>query len=410
MSTKCDKLLTRDEYAGVLDALRQPTVVLDVSGIIVYFNEAWPAIHSTLGRRDPSHGLGRSYFDYCNAEATGQAIRAGLRNVIDGTQDSFTLAYAAGGEDDQRWFLLRARRTLIEGRILVVVRHEDISERKSTETALRTRNEWLERSIEGSSDGIWDWDLRTNELAFSSRCKKLLGYSEDEQLPKLFSTFEEHLHPDDFQHTMIAIQRHINEGVPYDIEYRLRNRQGEYRWFRVRGKVVHNDRGEPMRMAGSLQDITELKAAQIALKESEERSRSILETVVDGILTADERGVIQSVNSAILRLTGYSAEELIGKDVRMLIPERQRANHDLALKQYLDSGQPKILGIGRPVKVQHRDGTIFSAEITLGEFESGSRRIFTGVLRKTQAPVPSAPLAPIDTHGMANISSFANHG
>jgi two-component system sensor kinase FixL len=290
--------------------------------------------------------------------------------------------------------LLRARRTLIEGKILVVVVHEDISERKSAETALRTRNEWLERSIEGSSDGIWDWDLRTNELAFSSRCKVMLGYAEDEQLPKLFSTFEEHLHPDDYQPTMIAIQRHINEGVPYDHEYRLRNRHGEYRWFRVRAKVVHNDRGEPMRMAGSLQDITELKAAQLALKESEERARSILETVVDGIITADEQGVIQSANPAIEQLTGYSAEELLGQNIRILIPEKYRSMHDSSMRRYLDSGEPRVIGIGRVVEVQHKDGLLFPVEITLGEFQSGSRRIFTGVLRAVQRSVP-APIVGI---------------
>jgi PAS domain S-box-containing protein len=390
MSNKCDKLLTRAEYAAVFDAFRQPTVVLDVSGIIVYYNESWPMMIGAMARRDPNYGLGRSLFDYCNGEATGQAIRAGLRNVIDGTQDSFTLAYAASAEDDHRWFLMRARRTLIEGKILVVVVHEDISERKAAETALRTRNEWLERSIEGSSDGIWDWDLRTNELVFSSRCKVMLGYLEDEQLPKLFSTFEEHLHPDDYQLTMVAIQRHINEGIPYDIEYRLRNRQGEFRWFRVRGKVVHNERGEPMRMAGSLQDISELKAAQFGLKESEERARSILETVVDGIITADESGVIQSVNPAIQRLTGYSPVELIGQNLRILMPEKYRSMHDAGMRHYLDTGQPRLIGVGRFVEVQHKDGRIIPVEITLGEFQSANRRIFTGVLRAVQREAAAA--------------------
>lgn len=395
MPTKCDKKLTRDEYSAVLDAFRQPTVVLDVSGNIVYFNEAWPTIHNALGRRDTNCGLGKSYFDYCNADATGQAIRAGLRNVIDGTQDSFTLAYPAGAEDDSRWFLLRSRRTLIEGKILVIVVHEDISERKAAETALRTRNEWLERSIEGSSDGIWDWDLRTNELAFSARCKVMLSYAEDEQLPRLFSTFEEHLHPDDYQRTMIAIQRHINEGVPYDNEYRLKNRHGEYRWFRVRGKVVNNDRGEPMRMAGSLQDITELKAAQDALRDSEERARSILETVVDGIITADEQGVIQSANSAIERLTGYSPQELIGQKIHILMPDRFRVGHDIGVKRYIETGEPKVIGFKRQVAALRKDGTEIPIEITLGEFHSCGRRIFTGVLRAVQRAIMPPSSAPI---------------
>lgn len=384
MPTKCDKLLTRAEYAGVFDAFRHPTVVLDVSGIIVYFNEAWPTIHCS-GGRERNYGLGKSYFDLCQGDATGQAIRAGLRNVIDGTQDSFSLAYPAGGENDHRWFLLRTRRTLIEGKILVVVVHEDISERKAAETALRTRNEWLERSIEGSSDGIWDWDLVTNELVFSTRCKIMLGYSEDEQLPRLFSTFEEHLHADDYQHTMIAIQRHINEGVPYDIEYRLRNRHGEYRWFRVRGKVVHNDRGEPMRMAGSLQDITELKAAQLALSLSELRSRAILDTVVDGILTVDEQGIIQSANSSVLRLTGFSAEELVGRDLKMLMPESQRLLRDRIADRHSAGDATSNSGWRQHADVQRNDGSVSPVEISVGEFQCDNRRMFTIVLREVRS-------------------------
>jgi two-component system sensor kinase FixL len=223
----------------------------------------------------------------------------------------------------------------------------------------------------------------------------MLSYAEDEQLPKLFSTFEEHLHPDDYQRTMIAIQRHINEGVPYDQEYRLKNRHGEYRWFRVRGKVVHNDRGEPMRMAGSLQDITELKATQDALKDSEERARSILETVVDGIVTADEHGVIQSANSAIERLTGYAPQELIGQNIHVLMPERYRVGHDIGVKRYLETGEPNVIGFKREVAARRKDGSEFAIEITLGEFHCGNRRIFTGVLRAVQRVTPPAPVAPI---------------
>ena len=120
---------------------------------------------------------------------------------------------------------------------------------------------------------------------------------------------------------------------------------------------------------------------QEALRESESRMRSIVTTAVDAIITIDERGKIESLNPATERLFGYSAAELIGKNVSMLMPEPDTSRHDSYLQNYLRTGKAKIIGIGREVTALKKDGTIFPVDLAVSEIRLGDRKIFTGMIR-----------------------------
>jgi PAS domain S-box-containing protein len=123
-----------------------------------------------------------------------------------------------------------------------------------------------------------------------------------------------------------------------------------------------------------------------ALRESEERIRAIVNTAVDAIITIDEEGVIESFNPAAERLFGYGAVEVAGQNVRMLMPSPYREGHDGYLSNYLRTGHAKVIGIGREVVGQRKDGTTFPVELSVGEVkrESG-KRIFTGIARDISA-------------------------
>lgn len=125
-------------------------------------------------------------------------------------------------------------------------------------------------AITGSNDGIWDWDLVTNEVFYSPRYKSQLGFEENE-LANHFDTFRLLCHPDDYQEVMDKVQRHIDTKQPYEAEMRCRTKNGDYKWICARGQAIWNAQGRAIRMAGSHRDITELKAAEKTRREYEQR-------------------------------------------------------------------------------------------------------------------------------------------
>ena len=104
--------------------------------------------------------------------------------------------------------------------------------------------------------------------------------------------------------------------------------------------------------------------------------RGILESAVIAIITIDERGLIETVNPATERLFDYSASELVGHNVKMLMPEPYRAEHDGYIDSYLKTGTKKIIGIGREVSGQRKDGTTFPIHLAVSEFAVKERRYF----------------------------------
>lgn len=115
--------------------------------------------------------------------------------------------------------------------------------------------------------------------------------------------------------------------------------------------------------------------------ESAERLRAILDTAVDAIVTIEESGVMESVNQAAERAFGYTREELVGRNVSMLMPPPYRDEHDHHIERYLSTGEPRIIGIGREVEAQRKDGTVFPADLAVSEVRLPGRRLFTGIIR-----------------------------
>jgi len=123
------------------------------------------------------------------------------------------------------------------------------------------------------------------------------------------------------------------------------------------------------------------KRSSIALNDREKRLQAILDTAVEGIITIDERGHIESVNAAAEKSFGYKSRELIGKNISVLMPSPDKEQHDSYIGRYLQSGHAKVIGIGREVSGRRKDGTIFPMDLSVSEVKLADRRLFTGFVR-----------------------------
>jgi PAS domain S-box-containing protein len=227
---------------------------------------------------------------------------------------------------------------------------------------------------------IYDWDLRTNTIIRSQGLMGILGFRPDE-VPAHPDWWMARIHPDDLPRVRSAVEAALAAGEQYDAEYRIRTRDDRYLHVWHKGQIVRDAEGRAIRVVGSVLDISRRREAEEAIRASEVRLRSIVETAVDGIIVIDERGAIEAFNPAAERLFGYTAEEVMGRNVHTLMPPPYDEEHDRRIATFLATGERKIIGIGREVEGRRKDGTTFPMELAVSEMVIGGERKFTGIVR-----------------------------
>ena len=241
------------------------------------------------------------------------------------------------------------------------------------------RDERFRLGIEGAGIGIWDLDLSTHKLLWSRTTRTLFGVPDE--LPLTYELFLSLLEPQDRERTDQAVKRSVETGCSFDMAYRLNGQSDIHRWVRARGSVVLNEQGLAHHLSGLVIDIDEQKQVEEALRTRESHLRSILETVPDAMIVIDGNGIIQFFSSAAERQFGYLEREAIGQNVSVLMPNPDRSRHDGYLARYLSTGERHIIGVGRIVTGQRKDGTTFPMHLSIGEMQSGGVPYFTGFVR-----------------------------
>ncbi|GAB6093872.1 hypothetical protein JCM14469_01240 [Desulfatiferula olefinivorans] len=196
---------------------------------------------------------------------------------------------------NDRWYDVREYAVeWVDGRLVKMHIALDITERKQVERALSASREQFELAVRGSNDGIWDWDLREGSLFLSPQWKRQLGY-EDGELPNRFESFTDNIHPDDKNRVMDTVDTYLaGTERRYELEFRMRHKDGTYRWILARGEAVRDDEGIPVRMAGSHTDITRSKEVEEELREINTKLEEAIARANDMAVAAETASMAKS--------------------------------------------------------------------------------------------------------------------
>jgi two-component system sensor kinase FixL len=234
--------------------------------------------------------------------------------------------------------------------------------------------------MEAAVDGIIVIDAHGQVQTYNKACERIFGYTAAEVIGRnvkmLMPAPDRDRHDsyiENFKRTgirkIIGIGREVTglrkDGTAFPMDL----------------SVAEVRQGEDHAFVGIIRDITRRKRAEAELREREARLATILDTAVDAIIVIDETGNIESFSASAGRLFGYAPEEVVGRNVKMLMPAPYRDEHDGYIDRYLKTGERRIIGIGRIVVGKRKDGSTFPMELSVGEMRLADRCMFTGFIR-----------------------------
>ena len=312
--TNAEEALRQSEarFQGAIKSLQEGFALFDADDRLITFNDEYVRLHE--GIRDIIKP-GVSFAEICRANVmrginlTAQGweedyIKQRLEERKNPANEPITLQMANG-----LWFMFRESRTPEGG---LVSTYTNVSELKNIENELLVNQERLDAALEGVNEILWDWQLQDGDFYIDPRLEQHLGYPLGSLQPHI-NTWNDIVHPDDLGHYQTTMNQYITSRTShYHDEYRILTKSGDAFWVHSRGAVMARDAdSSPVRIAGTLTDITDRKRAEEALQETEERFQNVFDSASQGIVI-HRRRIPLYANQAFAEMYGYdSADEIL---------------------------------------------------------------------------------------------------
>jgi diguanylate cyclase (GGDEF)-like protein/PAS domain S-box-containing protein len=253
-------------------------------------------------------------------------------------------------------------------------------ERLRVEGRLHKLEERLELAQGAANDGLWDFDIESNEVHFSPRWKQMLGYPPDAMLDS--PDWRSLVHPEDMSRVQSAIRDHVAGKSPiFESVHRMKHRNGDWRWVVSRAKARVDEHGRLLRLVGVELDITERKLYEEALFREKESAQITLQSIGDGVITTDANSTVDYINPVAEQLTGWRLEDAMGRPIE----EIYRAFHEETCEPLenplsVSIRRTRPIKSVRPMLLIRRDGNELYVESTAAPIRDGAGAVSGGVL------------------------------
>lgn len=350
-------------------------LVTDGSGLVNFVN---PAFIKMFNIESTDRLLGLSADEAIETLQLNSTVDMNVRNPDDALNSQECICHCKDG-----------------GECTVVVTHSTINDEKGVfagqmvsfcktperlfvKSSLRQNLRRMRLLFDAANVGSWEWDLSSGAITYDVPTAELYGLNPKVTSLNINKIFEV-VHPDDLPNLWRSVEEAREISGNFHYEFRVCTFNKQNRWFGVHGQFLCDNHGVPVRVIGVSFDISKRKQTEADLIEKTERLRAIIDTAVEAIISIDRNGMVASFSKAGEKMFGYEPDEVIGKNVKMLMPNPHREQHDAHIKRYLETGGSKILGVGQEVRAQRKDGTIFPIELVVSEIDH--LEIFIGLIR-----------------------------
>ncbi len=368
----------RDLLSVTLSSIGDAVITTDTAGVITNLNfvaESLTGWTSAEAAGQPLENVFRIVNEQTRQTVESPAARALRDGVIVGLANH-TILIAKDGTElpiDDSAAPIRGANDRIIGCVLVF---RDVSDRRQAEQRLQ-QSELRYRLVgDAANDAIWDWNLISDEVTWNEGVRTRFGYTTEQVGPDA-SWWVEHIHPEDREQVVDSIHAAIDgDAEQWQHQYRFRRSDGSYIHVLDRGRILRTDSGKPIRMVGSMFDLTERIEAEEKLRVQEAQYRSIFQSTSDAILIFDFDGRLIEVNPAGCRMHGYSYEEFLGIHGTQFVHPQDHHKFDDFVRQVR-------AGETFHVEAQHvrKDGQPISIQVTGTSFVFGGRSALLAVVR-----------------------------